>query len=118
MFKKNYHFSNQIEKPCNIKDFCVEYKLIFNNNSIEKYYTSIGKQRLNIFRYHIYSDLYQKNNPNVNRIVMKLFGPRKTSKSIYMRCALANYRVKYDRFRPTMIFDISFINNKILENNK
>ena len=117
LFNKNYSFSNKVINHYKIKDFCIESELLFNHNSIEKYYTSIGKERLDISRYHIYSD-FQKNVPNVNRITMKLIGPRKTSKSIYMRCASANYRVKYNRFRPSMIFDISFIYNNILENNK
>lgn len=108
LFTKLFKFSNDIKKECNIGDFCFVHKNIFENNSIEKFYSIIRKPRSYSFRYHLYYD---------RRIIMKYFGPRKTSKSIYMRCVLANYYYKYQQFRPTLIFDIAFINKNIVSNN-
>ena len=104
IFIKLIKFKNRIENECKISDFCVEYNNIFENNSIDKFYKSIRKPRSYPFRLHLYTK---------TRIIMKLFGPRKTSKSIYLRCVLANYHFKYSEFRPTLIFDIAFISKNI-----
>lgn len=103
-FCKLLKFSNYIETECKISDFCAEYNILFENNSIETFYKTIRTPRSYPFRNHLYTQ---------NRIIMKLFGPRKTSKSIYLRCVLANYHFKYSKFRPTLIFDISFITKNI-----
>ena len=104
IFRKLINFSNDIEKECKISDFCEEYNNLFENNSIDKFYRTIRKPRSYPFRYHLYTG---------KRIIMKLFGPRKSSKSIYLRCVLANYHCKYKIFRPTLIFDIAFISKNI-----
>ena len=107
IFLKLLKFSNNIEDKCKISDFCTQYDIIFENNSIETFYKTIRRPRSYPFRYHLYTE---------KRIIMKLFGPRKTSKSIYLRCVLANYHFKYSIFRPTLIFDVSFISNNITFN--
>ena len=109
LFKKLLNFKNHRENECNISNFCFEYNSLFQNNSIEKYYKSIRGPRSYTFRYHLSID----NNKNIKKVLMKLFGPRKTSKSIYLRNILANYHVKYKVFRPTLIFDVAFINKNI-----
>ena len=108
LFEKLTNFINNIEKECYISDFCPEYLSLFENNSIEKYYKSIRRPRSYTFRYHLSID-----NKNITKVLMKLFGPRNISKSIYLRSVLANYHMKYKIFRPTLIFDVSFINNNI-----
>ena len=109
LFKRFYKFKNKMENKCNICDFCPEYKSLFEHNSIDKFYKTIRKPRSHLFRYHIYDD---------KRIIMKLFGPKKSSKSIYLRCVLSNYKWRYDIFRPTLIFDISYINANLIYNNE
>lgn len=104
LFKKVFYFKNKIEKKCKVSDFCLEYKKLFENNYNDIFYKTIKNPKSYIFRYHLYTD---------DRIIMKLYGPRKSSKSIYLRCVLANYHCKYYNFMPTLIFDVSFIYNNI-----
>ena len=104
LYIKIKHFGNNLEKICNISDFCIEHKKIFPNNSIDKYYGMIRKERSHLFRYHLY---------NKKKVIMKYFGPRKSCKSIYSRCVIANYHYKYNIFRPILYLDIHFISNNI-----
>ena len=108
LFIKLFKFNNNIENECNISDFCSEHKIIFENKLTEKFYPIIRKPRSHLFRFHLYDE---------RRILMKLFGPRKSCKSIYLRCVLSNYHCKYKIFRPTLIFDIDFINKNLTSNN-
>ena len=115
LFCKNINFSNKKGKECKISDFCIEYKALFPNNPMEKYYTHIRKDRSYSFKYHLYTDLETKD-PKRNRIVMRFFGPRKTCKSIYLRSLLASYHIQYSLFRPTLIFDTEYISKNLVDN--
>ena len=55
LYIKIKHFGNNLEKICNISDFCIEHKKIFPNNSIDKYYGMIRKERSHLFRYNLYN---------------------------------------------------------------
>ena len=109
LYAKIKQFGNNLENICNISDFCIEHKKIFPNNSIDKYYGMIRKERSHIFRHHLY---YKK------KVIMKYFGPRKSCKSIYSRCVIANYHYKDRIFIPILYLDIHFISNNIQKNNK
>ena len=105
--KKFLNFSNNMSKECNIIDFCLDYKILFPDNSIEKLYEIVRPKRSHIFRYHVYDS---------QRVIMKYFSPRKTCKSLYSRCILANIHFKKKEFIPTLIFDVAFIFNNITNN--
>ena len=103
---KFLNWKNKIKYECKIVDFCLNYKILFPDNSIEKLYEIIREERSHRFRYHLYDS---------KRVIMKYFGPRKTFKSLYSRCVLANYHFKYKIFRPTLIFDVAFISKHITD---
>ena len=110
LFNKIQSFHNKVERECKLYEFWIDYKIYLPFYLNEKFYKIIREERSHRFRYHLYEDDFE------NRIIMKFFGPRKTSKSIYMRCCLANYHVRHKKFFPTLILDVEFIHKNIINN--